>query len=104
LAIWPQGGSPKWPLPMATILPGSFLRKTDENKIFGHLALGRVPKVATSDGHHFARKFPEKKWQKQNFWPFGLWEGPQSGHFRWPLFCQEVPVAGTKVLASERAY
>jgi hypothetical protein len=45
---------------MAKNFPGSFLRKTEKNKIFGHLATGRVPKVATSVGHHFARKFPEK--------------------------------------------
>jgi hypothetical protein len=45
---------------MAKKFPGSFLRKTDKNEFFGHLASGRVPKVATSDGHDFARKFPEK--------------------------------------------
>jgi hypothetical protein len=49
--------------------------------IFGHLTSGRVPKVATSDGHHFARMFPEKN-DKNNFWSFDLREGLQSGHFR----------------------
>jgi hypothetical protein len=40
---------------MVIILPGSFLRRTDKTKFFGHLTIGRVPKVATSVGHYFAR-------------------------------------------------
>jgi hypothetical protein len=60
---------------MATILPGSFLKKLTKTK-------------ATSDGHYFASKFPEKNCQKLDFWPFGLKESPQSGHFQWPLFFQ----------------
>jgi hypothetical protein len=67
---------------MATILPECFLRKTVKKIIFGHLASGRGPKVATSDGHNFARMFPEKNYQKNNFWPNGLRAGPQ--------FCQNV--------------
>jgi hypothetical protein len=47
-------------LPMATIFPKGFLRKYDKNYFFGNLASGRVLKVATSVGHHFARKFLEK--------------------------------------------
>ena len=84
LAIWPQGGSPKWPLPMAILLPGSSLTKT----IFGHLTSGRVPKEATSDGHyfsnvaspddhHFSREFPDK-----NYF-LAIW--PQEGSPKWPL-------------------
>ena len=73
------------------ILFSIFSRKFRIKKYFlGHLTSGRIPKVATSDGHHFSRKFPEKNCQNLNFWPFDLREGPQSGHFRWPPFCQDV--------------
>jgi hypothetical protein len=39
-----------------------FVGFSQENSwnFFGHLASRWVPKVATSDGHHFARKFLEK--------------------------------------------
>jgi hypothetical protein len=40
------------------ILQGSFVRKTDKNYFFGHLTLGRVTKVAISDGQNLSSLMP----------------------------------------------
>jgi hypothetical protein len=38
-------------------------------------------------------------WKKLFFWPLGHTEGPQSVHFRWPLFFSGRSLTKTKVLA-----
>jgi hypothetical protein len=45
LAIWPRGGSPKWPLPMATILPVNSPKKFN----FWTFDLRECSQVATSN-------------------------------------------------------
>jgi hypothetical protein len=63
------GKVPEWPLLMATLMPGSSLIKN----IFWSFGPREGHQVATSDGHPYSRKFPEKN----IFWSFGPREGHQ---------------------------
>jgi hypothetical protein len=68
--FWPLGRVRKVANPnghyfsyVATLDDLYFSRKfPDKNIFFGHLALGRVPKVTTPDGHYYSRKFPNKNY------------------------------------------